>query len=368
MEQSSAQSSDSKRRMAFETLRREVLLGKFDAREKFPSEGQLCRRFGMSRSTVRLALDELKKVGILETRPGSGTFLTPWAKNATGYLGLILPGYGSGEIFSPICAGISSAAAGEGYSLLFGNGVCADPEAGASQALGLARDYAERHVAGVILEPVERTHGNDAATRAILSLFEQKHIPVVLLDRDFVEPPDRSSYDLIGIDNVQAAYKMASYVISRGARSIRYFVRPDSAYTTRLRAQGVAAAAIEAGLRWSRSNVVVADPSSERAVKAAFARGSGPDAVVCANDTTAAELVKTLAQLGVNVPRDVMVTGFDDVRVASLVNPPLTTMRQPCEQIARIAVETLLQRVRNPSLPTRTISLPSDLVVRESTR
>ena len=62
---------DVKYRAAFETLRREILLGKFDAHEKFPSEGQLCRRFGMSRNTVRLALAELKKAGILATRPGS---------------------------------------------------------------------------------------------------------------------------------------------------------------------------------------------------------------------------------------------------------------------------------------------------------
>ena len=160
-----------KYRVAFETLRREILLGKFDAHEKFPSEGQLCRRFSMSRNTVRLALAELKKAGILETRKGAGTFLSAFARNATGYLGLILPDYGSGEIFTEIGAGISIAAAEEGYSLLFGNTSGANPDVRAMQALRLAYDYAARHVAGVILEPVELTPDNDRITRMILDIF-----------------------------------------------------------------------------------------------------------------------------------------------------------------------------------------------------
>ena len=359
---------DVKYRAAFETLRREILLGKFDAHEKFPSEGQLCRRFGMSRNTVRLALAELKKAGILATRPGSGTFLSAFARNATGYLGLILPDYGSGEIFTEICSGISSAAAEEGYSLLFGNTSCANPDIRATQALRLAHDYADRHVAGVILEPVELTPENDRITREILDLFSAKSIPAVLIDRDFVPPPDRSGYDLVGIDNTQSAYLLARYLITRGARELRFFVRPDSAYTTRLRFQGVTVAAFEAGLPWRVTNEVVADPSDRKAVASMFAHKHRADAIVCANDVTAVELVKTLHELGLSVPGEVMVAGFDDVRFATLLSPALTTMRQPCEQLAQTAVQTLLQRVRQPELPVRTISLQTHLVVRASTR
>lgn len=357
-----------KYRVAFETLRREILLGKFDAHEKFPSEGQLCRRFSMSRNTVRLALAELKKAGILETRKGAGTFLSAFARNATGYLGLILPDYGSGEIFTEIGAGISIAAAEEGYSLLFGNTSGANPDVRAMQALRLAYDYAARHVAGVILEPVELTPDNDRITRMILDIFSAKNIPVVLIDRDFMPPPERSAYDLVGIENVQAAYEIAHYLISRGARELRFFVRPNSAYTTRLRFQGVMVAAIEAGLSWRRSYEVVADPADCMAVGAMFAHRHRADAVICANDATAVELVRTINKLGLSVPEDVMVTGFDDVRFASLLTPALTTMRQPCELIAQTAVQTLLQRVRSPSLPARTISLQTKLVVRASTR
>lgn len=359
---------DVKYRQTFEVLRSEILLGKFDGRERFPSEGQLMRRFGVSRTTIRLALSELKQAGILESRAGSGTYLGPAALNATGYIGLIVPGYGCGEIFTPICAEIASAAAGEGYSLLFGSTGFKDPDVGASQALRLARDYAERHVAGVVIEPVDLAQYSDQITRQILAFFTEKSIPFILIDRDHVPPPDRSGHDLVGIDNVQAAYRLASYLISRGAREIRFFVRPESAYTTRLRAQGVAIAAIESGLAWRPSNVITAEPDDPETIAALVSGRRRADAVVCANDATAADLLSALAKAGVKVPKDVMVAGFDDVRIATQTEPRLTTMRQPCEQLARTAVQTLLQRIRNPSLLARKIELPAELVVRGSTR
>ena len=69
-----------KYRDVFRTIRSEILSGAFDARTRFPSEGQLMRKFGVSRNTVRAALEELKRSGMIETRNGAGTFLTAAAK------------------------------------------------------------------------------------------------------------------------------------------------------------------------------------------------------------------------------------------------------------------------------------------------
>lgn len=82
----------------FMTLRREILSGKFARNEKFPSEQMLVRRFKVARTTVRLALNRLKEDGILETRNGSGTYLSAMANRATGRLGLIIPHITHGEI------------------------------------------------------------------------------------------------------------------------------------------------------------------------------------------------------------------------------------------------------------------------------
>ena len=92
-----------------------------------------------------------------------------------------------------------------------------------------------------------------------------------------------------------------------------------------------------------------------------------PDAIVCSNDVAAVALANTLGKLGVRIPNDVMLAGFDDVRLAGEMTPGLTTIHQPCFEIATTAFRTLLERMKNPELPPRQILLEAPLVIREST-
>ena len=91
-----------------------------------------------------------------------------------------------------------------------------------------------------------------------------------------------------------------------------------------------------------------------------------PDAIICANDRTAGELMQTLAAIGFQVPRDVRVGGIDDAEYASLLSVPLTTVRQPCRAIGEIALTAMLERAARPDLPVREILLDCQLVVRKS--
>jgi len=77
--------------------------------------------------------------------------------------------------------------------------------------------------------------------------------------------------------------------------------------------------------------------------------------------------MQTLAGANFRVPRDVRIAGFDDVRYASLLSVPLTTMHQPCRELGRTAVATLLARIADPSLPPRQILLKAELITRAST-
>jgi len=81
----------------------------------------------------------------------------------------------------------------------------------------------------------------------------------------------------------------------------------------------------------------------------------------------AARFANTLAGMGLSVPCDVMLTGFDDVKFAEMASPPLTTARQPCADIAAMAYRSLRERMRDGSLPSRKILLPAPIVVRAST-
>ena len=92
-----------------------------------------------------------------------------------------------------------------------------------------------------------------------------------------------------------------------------------------------------------------------------------PDAVICESDQVAMLLWNTLRKFGLGVPEDVMLAGFDDVQYAMLMSPPLTTVHQPCADIAKIAYRTLRERISDADLPPRRILLPAPLVVRDST-
>lgn len=347
----------------FTTLRREILSGKFARNEKFPSEQMLVRRFKVARTTVRLALNRLKEDGILETRNGSGTYLSAMANRVTGRLGLIIPHITHGEISPPICSAIAQAASDAGYTILFGGATSEDPETRVRRMLTLSQG-----VAGVFIEPIELVADASAVTMRLIRLFEAHNIPVILLDRDIVPPPERSAYDVVAIDNVQVGYRLATHLIERGAKRICLFARPDSAPTVRMRFQGAREAMLDRGLAVTASTCCLAQPDDAAAVGKLLRLKAPPDAFLCANDITAFSLVKTLGKFKKRVPRDVLVTGIDDVRLAAISSPSLTTVRQPCPDIAKAAVAAMLQRLRDPTLPPRQILLDAKLVERASTR
>lgn len=349
-----------------DTLKREILSGKYETRERFPSEGMLVRRFGVSRPTVERALRELKREGLLESRSGSGSYLTFAALNATGVIGVIAPDYRKIDFFTDLCNDIAAAARASGYDTLLGDVSVPDACDRGEWALAIAKAYAARRTAGVLLEPVDLIPGSHAATKKVLAVLAEKKIPVVLIDRDYLPPPERSRYDLVGIDNVQAGYRLAQHLIKSGAKRIRFLTQPDYASTIRGRIQGVAQAAVDAGLEWRSEFVVEVAPDDNDEFRRLMRGKESPDAFVCRNDPLAAKLLQTLAAMRIPVPKKVRIAGFDDAKMAKFLNPPLTTIRQPVKLIAETAVASLLQRIHNPSLAPRSILLDAPLVVRRS--
>jgi len=95
-------------------------------------------------------------------------------------------------------------------------------------------------------------------------------------------------------------------------------------------------------------------------------RAAMPDAVVCANDQMAIGVLRALTAAGVRVPGEVAVTGFDDLYPARLVDPPLSTVRQPMRMLGQRACARLLDRIAHPGLSPAVQLLPTELVLRSS--
>lgn len=359
--------STSKYIAIFSTLQHEILEGKYADGRRLPSEAELCLRYKVSRPTAARALRELQQIGVITRRAGSGSYLIPpkSVQPPTSHsLGLFMPGLGNTEILDPICNEITRAAQQFNCSVLWGDATL--PVVRGEDAFKLCKQFVERPVAGVFFAPLESISDRELWNRRIASQFEQCKIPMVLLDRDLGEYSSRSAHDLIGIDNVAAAMELTQHMLSRGCERICFLARPHYPSTTDLRMLGCREALRKRGLRPNYPFAYFGEPTDLRFVQQAIER-SAPDGIVCSNDQTAALLIRTLTQLGKHIPEEIAVAGFDDVQYAMLLSPSLTTIRQPCRDLARSAVRALLERIVDPALPPRQILHSHELIVRQST-
>ena len=349
----------------YQELRAALKDGSQKRGDLLPSENDLVERFGVSRPTVRRALEQLVREGLIERRMGLGSIVSQPANKEVLVFGLLIPELGSTEIFEPICQGIAQGRARGQYDLLWGPSSLHETSKEA-QAEQLCRYFIERKVSGVFFAPMEHFEGRDAINLSIARALDKAQIPIVLLDRDIVLFPARSKYDLVGIDNHRAGYVLTEHLIESGARRVAFLATPFSAHTVDARIGGYRealhihhGAAAEAFVEW-------ANPGDPAAIRE-FIERTRPDAIVCANDNTAAQLLQTLSALGVQVPAQMRIAGIDDVNYAQLLQPSLTTIRQPCREIGSTALLAMMDRIAHPAAPSREFIVDFELVVRAST-
>ena len=353
-----------KYRQIYDALKQAIAVGEYRANQRLPTESELVKSFNTSRVTVNRALRELQLAGFINRKVGSGSYVSTTAAQDYTF-GLLIPDLGRTEIFEPICRGMAEARVGQEQVLLWGRspGASQDVE---MQARELCEQWIAKKVSGVFFAPLELTTDKDRINERIAGLFLDANIPVVLLDRDVVPYPERSRYDLIGIDNRRAGYVATSHLIGAGCKRLIFVGRHRSAPSCVARGVGFRDALHDAGIECRPDSVQhQTDPSSEDEVRRIITT-LRPDGIVCSNDFTAAQLMKTLEQLSIGVPDDVKMVGFDDVKYASLLSVPLTTIHQPCAEIGAAAIRTMVDRLRDPQHPSRDILLNFGLVVRES--
>lgn len=359
MENASEQNTP-KYRQVLDTLRGEILSGRYRVGEKLPSEVDLVKRFGTSRITVGRAVRELRNLDLIERRAGSGTYVRD-VKRAEFTFGLLIPNLGETDIFEPICGGMADA--GGQNALLWGQ----SPEDGsrAETALRLCEQYIERRVSGVFFAPLEFSSKDEHVNRQIIDALERSRIPVVLLDRCHLPYPQRSRHDLVGIDNRLAGYLATEHLLGLGARRVAFLAAANSASTVTARIAGYREALYVHGLLADTALVQKFD-GDDRETLAAFLQSQVPDAIVCANDRHAANLMQALLDLGHRIPEDIRIVGIDDVGYAKFLPVPLTSIHQPCREIGLAAMDTMLSRLARPSIPARDVLLAAKLVVRKS--
>jgi DNA-binding LacI/PurR family transcriptional regulator len=241
-------------------------------------------------------------------------------------------------------------------------------DTGIQLLLTLVRSDAERQrfleyarggrVDGVLLMSV---HAGDP----LPDMLAEARLPTVMLGRRSGE--EYVSY--VDADNIGGARSAVSHLLRQGRRVIATITGPLDLYAAQCRLRGYEEALAQAGLE-GQTRVAESDFTAEsgrRAMAGLIERHPDIDGVLAASDTTAAGALEALRAAGRRVPEDVAVIGFDDFTLAQRTEPPLTTVRQPIEEIGRAMIRLLLEEMEEGAVAWRHVILRTELVVREST-
>jgi GntR family transcriptional regulator, arabinose operon transcriptional repressor len=353
-----------KYRQVYEDLYSAIRTGSFQPGERLPSEAELGERYNTSRITVAKALNELQLQGLLSRRAGSGTHVLAPPISSGHVFGLLIPDLGRTEIFEPICHGMMQSPLSKPHSLLWGHSM-GEASQQEKEAEHLCHRYVAQKVSGVFFAPLEYTPEKDAVNKRIVSALDRAGIQVVLLDRCYAPYSMRSKYDLVGIDNRRAGFLITQHLLLHGVKRVAFIAKPLSASTVMARIAGYREALFAYGISLEQNLVCRGDPDDPDFIQKVL-KDCRPDAIVCANDFTAARVMAGLVSYGVRVPEEMRIVGIDDVKYSSLLPVPLTTQHQNCADIGAMAMVTMLQRVEKPDLPTRDILLQTHTVIRRS--
>jgi LacI family transcriptional regulator len=171
----------------------------------------------------------------------------------------------------------------------------------------------------------------------------------------------------VEVDNVTGAYTAVTHLVRRGRRRIALIAGPSGSLAAEDRKQGYLDVLQERRVRVDESLIIHGD-FTERSGYEAMQRllPAEPDAVFVASDTMALGALRVLREAGKRVPAEVAMVGFDDAPQAATADPPLTTIRQPIQRTGMLAVEMLIDILREGATPPRRIILPTELVIRAS--
>jgi LacI family transcriptional regulator len=199
-------------------------------------------------------------------------------------------------------------------------------------------------------------------------LFDTQKIPLVMADR----VADHLDVDKVVIDNFEAGYHATEYLISLGHVYIAHFAGSPERNVYRDRKEGYLAALRQYN-KPIDSQLLIYENLSEaagvRAVEKLLALEQLPDAIFAANDTTAVSAVLHFQKLGISVPDDISIVGFNNDPIASIVKPQLTTVDHPAREIGKTAARRLIKRINANAeidIDNQTFTLTTSLIVRGS--
>ena len=259
--------------------------------------------------------------------------------------------------FTDVAQGVEDAAEQSDLSVF----ICNSDQRGERERSYLTR-LEQQRVQGVLITPVE-------AEDPLLDEIARRGTPVVIVDRT----RSGNTHCSVAVDDVLGGRLAAEHLLDLGHERIAFVGGPERIGQVRDRREGARRALEEAGRAGddfvvvSTDALTVAEGRGAGARIAGMARAVRPTAAFCANDLLALGLLQQCVALGIRVPDDLAIVGYDDIDFAGAAAVPLTSVRQPRRQLGRSAAELLIDEATNPDHRHQQVVFTPELVARSST-
>ncbi len=302
------------------------------------------------KDTRKKILDKAKEMGYRQN-----FFASNLRRNRTNTIGVIVPRLNS-YFMSAVIAGMEKIANQAGYNLIISQSM----ESVAKEIVNAKTLYNTR-VDGLL---VSLAYGTDD-----ISHFEdllEKGVPLIFFDRVFEHPLCTS----VVIDNYKAGYEVTHHLINQGCKRIVHATASlkRNVYADRLK--GYKHALSDNGIPYDEKLVFInnlSELASTEVCRTLLQMDPRPDAIFASNDAFAVSCIRELKQAGVRIPQDIAVAGFNNDPLSKVIEPNLTTVNYPGNEMGEVAASTLIRRLDlQHGASLNTIVLRHELIVRES--
>jgi DNA-binding LacI/PurR family transcriptional regulator len=271
-------------------------------------------------------------------------------------VGLVLP-----ELQNPIFPALAEVVGGGLAQQGFTPVLCVRGAGGGLSEASYVRMLLDQHVSGMVF-----AGGNFAEADSPhdhYDLLLERGVPAVLVNA----AAEHLRYPRVCVDDAAAVEQALGHLLSLGHRRVGLIIGPDDHMPSRRKLAAFTALAARAGIDTAGAvehtmfSVEAGHASAGRLVRA------GITGIVCGNDPLALGAIRAVRRLGMSVPGDVSVVGYDDSALMTCTDPPLTTVRQPIDAMGRAVVSTLVQQVEGGTVASAELLFEPELVVRGST-
>ncbi len=325
----------------------------------------IAKSLSVSPATVSRALKNHKSIGAKTTRAVQEMALKMGYRPNLMASGLrtrktktigIITSWINRPFISSVISGIEEVANDAGYNVIISQS-CDSYQKEVANAQTLLGSRVDGLIVSLAMETVRYDH---------FSAFLKEDIPVVFVDRVCME----LDTDRIFIDNFEAGHTATKHLIDQGLTRIAHLAGAQHRKIYKERQEGYLAALRENNIEINKKYIIYSGLSYKegcQSMEKLLKEYPPPQAVFCANDNSALGVIQCVKNRGLKIPEDIAVVGFNDDPLATIIDPPLTTVAQPAIEMGRIAAQQVLkQRTHNELVKSETIILKTNLIVRGS--